>query len=169
MPAKSPVAFAQRDMTHLRQTRALVYNTQRPIHPAPSCALLSSFLHLQKGNIRPGWFHIHRAIQTLSILLALAGFILALVSFNVPWTNMTPGTTPHKLYNPHRVLGVIVIALSLLQVGALGACACAWVGGWGRGTHSAPHNPHRLLGAFVRALQSVAVEFAFRQGEYKQM
>lgn len=82
---------------------------------------------MQKGGIRPGWFHIHRAVQTLGLLLALAGFILALAAFNVPWSNMSSaaGSTPHKLYNAHRVLGVIVMALCVLQVRC--GVGCVWV------------------------------------------
>lgn len=82
------------------------------------CSAVS--LLLQKGGIKAGWFHVHRAVQCLAVLLALAGFILAVVSFSVPWSDMAPGTAPHELYNAHRVLGVIVMILSLLQVrGAL--------------------------------------------------
>lgn len=87
-----------------------------------SCSVVVSFCFciLQKGGLRPLWFQGHRALQSLAVLLALAGFILALVSFNVPWSNMSASSTPHKLYNPHRVLGVVVMALVALQVGVAG-------------------------------------------------
>jgi len=106
--------------------RTTYVNVQNPCAAATAATTAAAVVvHLQKGGIRAGWFHIHRAVQCLAVLLALAGFILALVSFNVPWSNMSADSTPHRLYNAHRVLGVVVIALSILQVGG--------VGGWARG------------------------------------
>jgi hypothetical protein len=57
-------------------------------------------------------------VQSTAVLLAVAGFVLAMVKFDVPWSNMTTagGLTPHRAYDAHRVLGVIAVGLCVLQV-----------------------------------------------------
>ena len=55
----------------------------------------------------PMWFQLHRAIQLIGLILALAGFILALVEFNVSGTDTPIGK--------HRVIGIIIMAVGLFQ------------------------------------------------------
>eukprot|EP00775_Hariotina_reticulata_P007285 gene7285-7498_t len=62
-----------------------------------------------------------RGVQLLAVLLALAGFIMAVVAFKVSWSLDAP--TPHSLYNPHRFIGVVVMGLVLMQVRGAGAAA----------------------------------------------
>lgn len=70
---------------------------------------------LQKGGIGSSWFLAHRTFQIMAALLAFAGFILALVVFDVSWKpNSEP---PHRLYDLHRILGVVVMAFVVIQVG----------------------------------------------------
>lgn len=77
------------------------------------------FVCSQNGGIRASWFHGHRASQMLALVLALAGFILALVVFDVSWRLSDP--TPHRLYDLHRFLGLVVMAFVVVQVSAQGA------------------------------------------------
>jgi hypothetical protein len=86
-----------------------------PRHLPPSP--IHTHIH-QKGGISPTWFFLHRGLQLLAVLLALAGFIMALVSFKVGWG--VDSATPHSLYNPHRIMGVVVMGLVLVQVSTPG-------------------------------------------------
>eukprot|EP00878_Enallax_costatus_P007997 GHUV01008364.1.p1 GENE.GHUV01008364.1~~GHUV01008364.1.p1 ORF type:complete len:267 (+),score=60.38 GHUV01008364.1:1175-1975(+) len=72
-----------------------------------------------KGGIRASWFHAHRTFQILALLLSLAGFTLALVVFDVSWKlSESSAPTPHKLYDLHRILGVVVMAFVVIQAAA---------------------------------------------------
>lgn len=73
------------------------------------------FGNKQAGGIRGHWFIGHRAVQLLAVVVALAGFILALVVADTPWDLSKPA--PHPLYDLHRLLGVVVMGFVVLQVG----------------------------------------------------
>ena len=53
------------------------------------------------------WFQLHRAIQLIGLILALAGFILAVREFDVAGTDTPIGR--------HRVIGITVMAVGLFQ------------------------------------------------------
>ncbi|WIA44627.1 hypothetical protein OEZ86_007344 [Tetradesmus obliquus] len=86
------------------------------------------------GGIKPVWFQGHRAVQVTAVVTALAGFIIALVVTDTPWS--PAAATPHPLYNLHRYLGVVAIAFTLLQA----------VGGAVRPGLFAPRRPLWRLG-----------------------
>ena len=71
----------------------------------PSGTLIAKFYKHRPDGL---WFKLHRAIQTLGLILALAGWIIALVNFNV-----------FKDYGyrnfQHGVLGMVVMILGILQ------------------------------------------------------
>lgn len=70
----------------------------------PAGAILARF-----GKHRdPLWFHLHRVIQTVGLILALSGFIYALVRFDAL---SAPGFSNYY----HAVLGIVVMVLGLLQ------------------------------------------------------
>ena len=69
----------------------------------PSGAILARFL-----KHRPIWFHLHRAVQSLGLLSALIGFIIALKNFE------TLDSSTNMGYN-HAVMGVVTMALGLFQ------------------------------------------------------
>lgn len=53
----------------------------------------------------PFWFHCHRVLQTLGLILALAGFILAIKEFDISGTD--------TLLGKHRIIGIVVMAAGL--------------------------------------------------------
>lgn len=57
----------------------------------------------------PLWFHLHRAIQTIGLILALSGFILAVVEFDIGSDNLDDPI------QRHRLIGIIVMAFGLFQ------------------------------------------------------
>mmetsp|Transcript_21030 Transcript_21030/g.44116 ORF Transcript_21030/g.44116 Transcript_21030/m.44116 type:complete len:437 (+) Transcript_21030:271-1581(+) len=71
----------------------------------PSGTLLAKFYKHRPDGL---WFKLHRAIQTVGLLLALAGWIIALMNFNV-----------FKDYGfrnyQHGICGMVVMILGLLQ------------------------------------------------------
>eukprot|EP00537_Pseudo-nitzschia_pungens_P006476 CAMPEP_0172358244 /NCGR_PEP_ID=MMETSP1060-20121228/2570_1 /TAXON_ID=37318 /ORGANISM="Pseudo-nitzschia pungens, Strain cf. cingulata" /LENGTH=577 /DNA_ID=CAMNT_0013079357 /DNA_START=154 /DNA_END=1887 /DNA_ORIENTATION=+ len=71
----------------------------------PSGTLVAKFF---KHRLDGAWFRFHRIIQTIGLLLALAGWIIALANFNV---FLDYGQTNFR----HGVCGMIVMILGLLQ------------------------------------------------------
>ena len=71
----------------------------------PSGTLIAKFYKHRPDGL---WFKLHRAIQTLGLLLALIGWIIALVNFNVfkdfGYRNFQ-----------HGILGMVVMILGILQ------------------------------------------------------
>ena len=58
-------------------------------------------------HLGPIWFQLHRAIQLVGLVFALASFILALMLFNVTGTDTPLGR--------HRVIGIAVMSVGLFQ------------------------------------------------------
>jgi hypothetical protein len=55
------------------------------------------------------WFHLHRALQFTGSAALLAGFVIALMRFRTADTLMG---------NSHRIMGILVFALTCLQARA---------------------------------------------------
>lgn len=71
----------------------------------PSGTLLAKFYKHRPDGL---WFKLHRGIQTLGLLLALAGWILALVNFSV---FKDVGFNNYR----HGICGMVVMILGILQ------------------------------------------------------
>jgi len=59
----------------------------------------------------PWWFHVHVGGNVFGLLLATAGFIIALVKFDV-FSGVSPGAS---LSNSHGIIGITVMAAGWLQ------------------------------------------------------
>ncbi|KAF6251606.1 hypothetical protein COO60DRAFT_604265 [Scenedesmus sp. NREL 46B-D3] len=62
------------------------------------------------GKVSPAWFYVHIALQLGGVVLGLGGFVIALLAFG--WKHV-PG---QALYQPHKWIGIAVLAMALLQV-----------------------------------------------------
>lgn len=71
----------------------------------PAGAVIAKFFK----HKAPLWFHCHRAFQVLGLLIALVGWIIALVNFK-PLGNSTSDNV-----NNHGAVGIVVMVLGLLQ------------------------------------------------------
>ncbi|GMI06012.1 hypothetical protein TrLO_g5659 [Triparma laevis f. longispina] len=72
----------------------------------PLGVILARFLKHREGGV---WFKLHRAIQCTGLLLAIAGFIIALTQFDV---FTAEGINLSKI---HGTFGIIVMTLGILQ------------------------------------------------------
>jgi hypothetical protein len=70
-------------------------------------------MFLQQGKVSPAWFYVHIVLQLGGVLSGLGGFVIALLAFG--WKQV-PG---EALYQPHKWIGVVVLAMALLQVGGV--------------------------------------------------
>ena len=61
-------------------------------------------------HMDPAWFNVHRGANSLGLLLAVAGLIVALVKFR-PLSVADSGSTEAR----HAILGLVVMALGVLQ------------------------------------------------------
>ena len=71
----------------------------------PSGVLIAHFLRHRD----PLWFKLHRAIQSVGICLAIAGFTIAVTQFNV----FGPGNSAGR--QAHGYMGCVVMVLGVLQ------------------------------------------------------
>ena len=71
----------------------------------PLGVLSAHFLRHRKNGL---WFKIHRAVQNIGLLLATAGFIVAVINFDV-----FQGASPSSL--AHGIIGVCVMSLGWYQ------------------------------------------------------
>lgn len=65
----------------------------------------------EAGKISPMWFHLHRYIQGLAILVAVASIVLVFAQFGRGRGSVS------ELYKPHMGLGVAAVAASVVQIG----------------------------------------------------
>lgn len=73
----------------------------------PMGSLFARFLKHRPDSI---WFKMHRTVQTVSLLFCIAGWIIALVNFDV----FQPGNQGYNSYK-HGVAGMVTMCLGLLQ------------------------------------------------------
>jgi hypothetical protein len=67
---------------------------------------------VQDGHVRGFWFQIHRGLQVLGFVLAVAGFILVWAVFSF---GSRADTSPR--YPAHRGLGIATMAMVVVQAG----------------------------------------------------
>jgi hypothetical protein len=60
------------------------------------------------------WFLIHRPILILAVLVTIAGFIVILEDKDFKW--IKPGKNGTRIGLAHSIFGILVIALSVIQV-----------------------------------------------------
>ncbi|KAF8055284.1 cytochrome b561 and DOMON domain-containing protein [Scenedesmus sp. PABB004] len=109
------------------------------------------------GGLRGHWFSAHRALQSLSLVASLAGFMLILVVCDVPWAPGAP--LPNPCFNAHRGIGIAVMWLMLAQVAAgfLRPALCAPRRAWWRRGHLTAGWLTIVLGLVAVALGIVLV------------
>lgn len=73
----------------------------------PLGSMLARFLKHRPDSL---WFKLHRVVQTVGLIVALAGWIIALKNFDV----FTPGNQGYNSYK-HGVAGMVTMCLGLLQ------------------------------------------------------
>ncbi|VDM77559.1 unnamed protein product, partial [Strongylus vulgaris] len=83
----------------------------------PTAGMFARFLRSSWPTLRPGgllvWFHVHRACNSIAIILMTASFICILTANSWNWTG--PGSHSGRWSEMHTLIGIFTLCLAWIQ------------------------------------------------------